>query len=344
MQRLTKLTIILALLALVFLPTASARAMGPFDGGPVIFGGSYTLKSGDTLNGDLVVFGGNVTIEEDATVKGSIIIFGGNITLDGTMTQDLVLIGAAGSMGEKAVIEGDVVTVGGSLTRAEGSRIEGEIRDETAIEVPVPVIPEVPEVPEVPPVPQVPPVPEAPQGWTWNPLDSAFGVLSQAVLLGALAMLLSLFLRPQMERVADAAIQQPLIAGGVGLLTVLVFPLLLLFMIVTILLILATPFAALALVLAWLFGTVSFGMEVGERFTKAVGQEWSPVLTAGFGTFLMVLVVQGIGLVPCVGWLTPFLVGAAAVGAVMLAYFQRRNPPFVAAPARGQDEALPPAS
>ncbi len=341
MQRLTKLTIILALLALAFLPTASVRAMGPFDGGPVIFGGSYTLKSGDTLNGDLIVFGGNVTIEEDALVKGSIIIFGGIIALDGTMTQDLVLIGASGSMGAKAVIEGDLVTVGGSLTRAEGARIEGEIRNETGIEVPVPTIPEVPEVPTVP---EVPAVPEVPQPRPWNPLGSAFGVLGQAVLMGALAMLLSLFLRPQMERVADVFLRQPLVAGGVGLLTVLVFPLLLLFMIVTILLILGTPFAVLALVLAWLFGTISFGMEVGERFTRSVGQSWSPVLTAGFGTFLLVLVVQGIGLVPCIGWLTPFLVGVTGVGAVLLTLFQRSNPSFVAAPAPGPDEALPPAS
>lgn len=342
MQRLTKFTIILALLALVFLPTASARAMGPFDGGPVIFGGSYTLASGDMLNGDLVVFGGDVTIEEDATVKGSIVIFGGNITLDGTMTQDLILIGASGKMGAKAVIEGDLVTVGGSLTRAEGSRIEGSIRDETAIEVPVPVIPEVPQIPEVPTVPEVPVAPQTPQPWQWNPLDSAFGVLGQAILLGALAMLLSLFLRPQMERVADGFLRQPLVAGGVGLLTVMVFPLLMVFMAVTILLILGIPFAVLALVLAWLFGTVSFGMEVGERFTKAAGQEWSPVLKAGFGTFLLVLVVQGIGLVPCIGWLTPFLVGAAAVGAVLLAFFEARNRPFVPAP--GPDEPLPPAS
>jgi hypothetical protein len=334
MKRATKLLTLLALLALVFFPTASARAMGPFDGGPVIFGGSYTLKSGDTLNGDLIVFGGNVTIEEDATVKGSIIIFGGNITLDGTMTQDLVLIGASGRMGEKAVIEGDLVTVGGTLSRAEGSRIEGQIRDETAIEIPVPTVPEVPNVPETP----------VTQPRPWNPLGSAFGVLGQAVLLGTLAMLLSLFMRPQMERVAGVFVRQPLVAGGVGLLTVLVSPLVALFMIVTIILILAVPFLALGLFLAWLFGVIAVGMEVGERFTRSVGQDWSPTLTAGFGTFLIVLISQGLGIIPCFGWLAPFLLGAAGVGAVLLAFFEARNRPLVAAPAPGPDEALPPAS
>lgn len=339
MKHATKLFTLLALLTLVFFPTASARAMGPFDGGPVIFGGSYTLKSGDTLNGDLVVFGGNVTIEEGADVKGSIVIFGGNVTLDGTMTEDLVLIGGSGTMGEKAVIEGDLVMVGASMARAEGARIEGEIHENPAIEIPVPLFPEVPQVPEVPTVPEVSQPP-----FDFNPIGSAFGVLGQAILIGALAMLLSLFMRPQMEGVADAFTRQPLVAGGVGLLAVFVFPLLIVFMAVTIILILAIPFAALALVLIWLFGLVSLGAEVGERFTRSIGQDWSPPLTAGFGTFLLVLIAQGIGLVPCVGWTIPFLVGATGVGAVALAILNSRKMPIVAASAPGSDEPLPPAS
>jgi len=335
----TKLFFVLAISSLLLVAAAPLSAGGPLDGGPVIFGGNYTLVSGDTLNGDLVVFGGNVTIEADAQVKGSIVIFGGNISLDGTMTGDLVLIGGSGAMGEKAVIGGDLVTVGGSVSRAEGAVVKGETRTEPAIEIPAPTIPEAPSVPEIPAVPNVPEPP------IWNPIGSAFGVLGQAVLIAALAMLLALFLRPQMERVAQAFTLQPLVAGGVGLLTVFVFPLLLVFMAVTIILILGIPFAVLALVLAWLFGIVSLGMEVGERFTRAIGQDWSPVLTTGFGTFLLVLVVQGIGLAPCIGWLVPFLVGATGVGAVMLTWIgSRANPPRAAAPAPGPDEALPPAS
>lgn len=339
MKRATKLFTLLALLTLIFFPTASARAMGPFDGGPVIFGGSYTLKSGDTLNGDLVVFGGNVTIEEDATVKGSIVIFGGTIKLDGTMTQDLVLIGGAGSMGEKAVIEGDLVMVGGSMTRAEGSRVEGEIRDNPTIEIPAPTMPEVPQVPEAPTVPEV-----NHPNININPIGSAFGVLGQAILIAALAMLLSLFMRPQMERVADTFVRQPLVSGGVGLLTVFVSPLVALFMVLTIILILAVPFLALGLFLAWLFGLIAIGMEVGERFTRSIGQDWSPTLTAGFGTFLLVLIAQGIGLIPCIGWTVPFILGAAGVGAVVLTILDSRKKPVVAAPAPSQDEPLPPAS
>jgi len=342
MKRATKLFLLLALIALAFLPTASARAMGPFDGGPVIFGGSYTLKSGDTLNGDLVVFGGNVTIEEEATVKGSIVIFGGTIKLDGTMTQDLVLIGASGSMGENSVLEGDLTMVGGSMARAEGSRIEGEITDNPTIEIPPPTVPEVPEIPEVPAVPEVPTVNEP--NVTFNPIGSALGALGQAILIGALAMLLSLFMLPQMERVSQTFARQPLVSAGVGIATMFASPLVALFMVITIILILAVPFFALGLFLAWLFGVIAIGLEIGERFTRSIGQNWSSTLMAGFGTFIIVLVSQGLAIIPCFGWLAPFLLGAAGLGAVALTILDSRRTPIVAAPAQSPSEPLPPAS
>lgn len=333
MKRATKLFTLLALLALAFLPTASARALGPFDGGPVIFGGSYTLKSGDTLNGDLIVFGGAVTIEEGALVKGSIVIFGGTIAMDGAMTQDLVLIGASGSMGEKALIEGDLTMVGGSMTRAEGSRVEGEIRDQPTIEIPPPTMPQIPETP-IAPEPNI----------EVAPGESAIGVLAQAVIIAALAMLLALFMLPQMERVSQIFARQPLMSGGMGLVAALISPLVALFMVITIILILAIPFFALGLFLAWLFGVIAIGLEVGERFTRSVGQNWSPTLTAGFGTFIVVLVSQGLGLIPCFGWLAPFLLSCAGLGAVMLTILEERKTPIVAAPAQSLNEPLPPTS
>lgn len=339
MKRTTKLLTLLALLALMFIPTASARALGPLDGGPVIFGGNYILASGDTLDGDLVIFGGNATVEADALVNGSIVIFGGNVRMDGTMTGDLVLIGGSGSLGEKSVLKGDLVTVGGTISRAEGARVEGRIRSETPIEIPLPQLPNATAIPENPTAPLTPPV-SAPKFDL--PFGSAFNVLGQAVFIAALAMLLSLFMRPQMERVARELTRQPLVAGGLGLLAIFVSPLVAVIMILTIVLILAIPLLALALALAWLFGLVSIGMEAGERFVRAAGLNWPPTLATGFGAFLLVLVVQGIGLIPCVGWLMSFLVGAAGLGAVALTLLEawKRRP----AAAPGLVEPLPPAS
>ena len=335
MKPITKLFSVLALLALLLIPVSPAFALelGPYDGGPVIFGGNYNLKSGETLSGDLVVFGGNVNIEENALVQGSIVVFGGNVTLDGTMEGDLVIFGGAGSLGPKSVVEGDLVTVGGSVSRADGSVVKGEITNEPTIQIPAPNVPDVPDAPSVPNVPQ---------RVDFNPIGSAFSTLLLAVVLGGLAMLLILFMQPQMERVAQAAFTQPVLAGGMGLLSL--FAILISF--VTIVLI---PIGLLALFLvlplAWVLGIVSLGMEVGDRFTRAINQSWAPALSAGFGTFLLMLVVGGLGLVPCVGWLVPGIVGFVGVGATVMTVFGSRTyPPATASSAPAPSEALPPAS
>ena len=332
----------LILLALLLIPAAPAFALGPYDDGEIIFGGNYTLESGKTVDGDLVVFGGNVEIQEDALVKGSIVVFGGNVTLDGTMEGDLVIFGGSGSLGPKSVVEGDLVTVGGSVSRAEGSVVKGDIQNEPAIQIPAPTVPDIPEpngpLPDLPATPiDIEPI---------NPVNDAVQALAMAFVMGALAMLLGLFLQPQIERMSQTITAQPILAGGVGLMTLVVFPMALLLMIVTLILIPVAALAVIVLGAAWVFGAVSIGMEVGERFTRAINQTWAPVLTAGFGTFFLFLVVGGIGLIPCIGWVLEFVVGLVGIGASVLTVFGSRSyPPAMAAPAAGSvEEALPPAS
>jgi hypothetical protein len=82
---------------------------------------------------------------------------------------------------------------------------------------------------------------------------------------------------------------------------------------------------AILVPLAWLFGMIALGQEVGDRFTKAINQIWSPVLSTGFGTFLLLLVVGFIGLIPCIGWLLAFLVTLFALGGVTMTWFGTRS-------------------
>ena len=64
-----------------------------------------------------------------------------------------------------------------------------------------------------------------------------------------------------------------------------------------------------------------YGSEVGERFAKAVNQVWSPVMTIGFGTFLLMLVGGAIGLIPCLGGMTLFLLGLLGIGGSVITWF-----------------------
>jgi hypothetical protein len=315
-----KLLYVLPILVLLFLPITPAHAFTGNLDGRVVFGQSFTLKSGETLDGDLVVFGGEATIEENAIVKGNVAIIGGSLVMNGSVTGDAVVIGGLMTMGSKSLVAGNVTTVGGSLQRADGAQVGGQI----VTNVPSPNI-------QTPATPNVP-APQVNIATGFNPILQAFGVLARAIIFAALAMLLAIFLHPQLDRVAQAIVAEPIIAGGVGLLTTFVSPIALVVLVVILVLtlilipvaILAAVAWAILIVLAWLFGVIALGMEVGDRFTKAIHQTWAPVLSAGVGTFLLMFVVGAFGMVPCIGWLAEFIVGLVSIGAVVMTMFGSR--------------------
>jgi len=342
MNKLIRSFTLLLLLVLLLAPASPAYAQS---GGPgkIVFGDNFTLKSGEKLNGDLVVFGGNVTIEKDADLNGNLVVFGGTISSNGNLNGDVVVFGGQISLAEKALVTGDVVTIGGQVNQAEGAEIKGEVVKNVSpnIQLPNGRIP-----PDVKP-PQV--------NIDFNPFWTVAGIFSRAVIIAALAMLVVIFLKPQMELVSQAIIKQPLMSGGVGLLTVFGGPITIavvaVIMAVTLILIpvsvLVLFVGALALALAWLFGVIALGNEVGERFTQSINQTWAPVFTAGFGTFLLMLVGGAIGEIPCVGWLFVALVGLVGVGAAVLTRFGTRPVQTVAVTAYNppaNPDQLPPAS
>jgi hypothetical protein len=78
----------------------------------------------------------------------------------------------------------------------------------------------------------------------------------------------------------------------------------------------------LALVVAWVFGRIAIGLEIGLRIAKTFDREWPVPLAAGVGTFGLALVVDGMGtFIQCVGWLIPILVGLFGLGGVILTRF-----------------------
>ncbi|MBM3123938.1 MAG: hypothetical protein FJZ87_02570 [Chloroflexi bacterium] len=156
-------------------------------------------------------------------------------------------------------------------------------------------------------------------------------VLINAVAVSLIGMLLSLFFQTQFERVGDAILKQPFLAGSFGLLVCVITPLALLIMVVTILLIPVALVVGLMIPLAWLFGVIAMGQEVGDRFTRAINQTWAPVLSTGFGTFMLMLLGGFFGMVPCIGWLVPFLIALVGMGGVAMTWFGTRLAPGAAA-------------
>lgn len=334
-----KIASLFLLAILVFVPLNPVSANGGSYNGQVIFGQSYTLKTGDTLTGDLLVFGGTATIEQGATVNGNVVLFGSTLVVNGEVSGDVAVIGGSATLGSTAHLHGNLTTVGATLDRADGARIDGQITNTgtsmngSQSAVPQPILPgnQATQV-----IHQI--------VTNFDPFGPLFNAFGQALGLAVLAMLVMLFLAPHADRVAHAVIAQPLVAGGLGLLTLIVAPIAIVLLTITIILIPVVVILVIALFVAGVFGWIAIGYEIGQRFTAAIHQTWHPAFSAGLGVFGLTLVANaltGIPVLNCVGWLVPFLLGLAGFGAVIMSRFGTQ---LVVAPAASGPSPLTPAA
>jgi hypothetical protein len=302
-------------LGLTLLILTLALSMAAFTGGymdgRVVLGGDFVLEGGETLDGDLAVIGGNATLMTDSRVTGDVFLVGGNLTIEGAIGGDLAVVGGNARLGPNGVVEGDLVTFGGNVNRS-GGRILGETISGEQFDFPtnfrfdsdIPFL-----------------------------FGRSFGLgyagrvasfLFQSFMLAALAVLVVMFLPKQATLVSETLVDQPIISGAFGLLTIIVGPILIVFLLITICLAIVGLAGALVLIAAGVFGWIALGLEVGKRLSTAMNQEFQPVVAAGLGTLIFALVVNGIGFIPCVGWLAPFLASAVGIGAVLMTRFGTR--------------------
>lgn len=351
MKLISKLITLFLLMGMLFIPLTPASAEGLAFDGRVVFGQSYTLESGNTLDGDLLVFGGSAEIEEDATVNGNIILFGGDLTVDGIVTGDVSVTGGEVFLGSAAHIFGDLITVGATLEKADSARVDGQIYNTATSWVGGNSV-EQPHIPDVPV-----PTPRPDIQFNFNPFGAIGNLFGQAFGLAVLAMVVMLFLARHADRIAHAVIAQPLTAAGLGLLTCTLAPvafvtlgILSIFIITLIVTVPLIIVLAIALGMAAVFGWIAIGYEIGQRLTRAFHQEWHPALSAGLGTFLLTLMVNGasvLNFIPgmaCFTWILPSLVGVVALGGVVITRFgtQTVEAPGAATPAAIAPEAILP--
>ena len=323
--------IVLASLVLILafaLPT-TAFAGGLYDS-RVVFGGSFTLGSGEILHGDLAVFGGAAVLHKGSAVEGTVALIGGNLDANGEIDGDLVVVGGNATLGASAVVRGDVWEIGGNVSRGT-ARIEGDYYEGEGLDIPYNFddfnfdftrtfrgFP-----------------------GSWISLQTrVIAYLFQSFMLAALAVLVLIFWPNPTGRVASTVIGQPLATGGIGLLTIVVAPILFLLLMITICLIPVSIIGIIILVVAVVFGWIALGLEVGKRLAIALNQEYQPVVMAGLGTLVLSLVVNGINFIPCVGWLAPFLVGAVGLGGVILSRFGTQTYMITAAAVPTEEEAI----
>jgi hypothetical protein len=263
----------------------------------------------------------------------------------GTIGGDVNVIGGLVTLGENAVVEGDVNSLSGQLIQDEGATVEGDVNNNLTLPFffSTPARITIPNFEGGLTLPQLPF--SAPSRLDMG-LGLASGVLwwlGRSFIWAILALLVGLFIPRNAERTAAAATGQPVVAGGLGCLTLLVVPVMLVLLFISIC---GIPFGLLGLFLllaAWALGIIALGLETGVRLADLMKQDWALPVSAMVGTFLLTLLINGLGaIIPCIGWVVPALVGMVGLGAALVTRYGARALPdaeVVASPAQSTQVA-----
>ena len=322
MKNLNKFMLMIVLLAAAVSTSACSVIIDGeqiFDG-RVIADDSFTLPNsvdGNEINESLLVFGGDVHLLEDTKIHGDVVVFGGNADIAGEITHDLVVFGGNVTLSDQAIIRNDMISFGSSINRSQEAVVEGQ----RITDLPFPNI-------DLSPIRINPPVftnfdPIIRSGYG---LESVVSYFFNTIAFTALAVLVVLFLPKQIENTADTTDYQPVAAGGLGCLTMVVVPIVAILMLFTIILIPVSLIAFFLLGIGLIFGWVTVGLVVGRRIGEAMDQEWTPIVEGGVGALTVSLVVGGIGIIPCLGGLVWIAISSVGLGAVAISRFGTQAP------------------
>jgi cytoskeletal protein CcmA (bactofilin family) len=321
MKTMSKISIALMVLIVALLAfPGTVLAQSPGGGNDqVVFGGTYTLEKGKELDGNLVILGGIATLEESSTVNGNITLTGGSLFIQGEVKGNITGVGGSITLGDTAVVDGDINTIGAALNRSNQAVIKGSVSSSGPGNFRFPL------------------------KWStdslknlnlnlFQPVGNVLWGMFQALAMAALALLVTLFLPLPTGRVAHTISSQPVIAGALGLLTIVVAPALFIVLLVTIILIPLSLIGLLVLAIAFAFGWIAVGYETGRRLAAMFKVQWAVPVNAGVGTLVISLLSSVFSIIPCVGWVLPAVLAIVGLGGVLITRFgmQGSLPPELA--------------
>ncbi len=266
--------------------------------GILIVDGTHAYESGETLIGELAMVSGDVLIQEGARLTGSIYMMGGTLQLDGEIGGDLSLIGGEASLGPTARVLGGVNHAGGRLNQSPGSEVLGPVRDASDLSL------------------------DAQSLFPQRSLENQLvWILPQAFMVAFLAFIPARYFPRSLSRVGRVMIEHPLVSGALGLLSGIVIPALLVLMAFTVILLPVTLLGFLAMFLVLIYGWIAAGAVVGRWLTGRIKREMRPTVAAFWGTFIFMVVIQGLAILPFIGPALSLVFGVVAIGAVLLTRF-----------------------
>ena len=321
------ITIFATMLILVFAFPGTVQAEDGDQPGQIVLGGNYVLDEDETLYGDLVIIGGNASLKAGSILHGNILIAGGTINASGTINGNILSFGGVVNIKSNAEIRGDLVRFGGVYNVDKGAEIEGNMVSNEGITV------------------------DFLEDWSdwkefdyenqieeYNPIQQAFSAqrialekigefllnATKALGLAVLTVIASLFLLKPMERSSETLYQHPALSFGIGLLTLIAFPILMVLLLFTIILIPVSILGLIGLALVILFGWFTLSLLLGRRLAEVFKTRWTDPLNAGVGSLALSLVAAIASIIPCIGWLLPVLFISAGLGAAVMSRFGTR--------------------
>jgi hypothetical protein len=213
-------------------------------------------------------------------------------------------------------VDGDIDTVGGTLNRSSQAVVKGNISNSGPGGIRLPLSWNLNDLRNLPLTD------------IFHPIGNVLWSIFQSLAVAALALLVVLFMPMPTRRVSNAIVAQPLAAGGLGLLTVVVAPALVVLLAITILLIPLSLIGILLLAVAFLFGWIAVGMELGDRLADLFKVQWAAPVSAGIGTLVISFFSSIFALIPCVGWVLPTVIAIIGLGGVFLPRFGTRDGQF----------------
>jgi len=305
MGRLKLLIPIFVCLLFFFLPkNVEAREFND----KIIWGQTFVLSEGESLNGNLVIMGGLANLEAGSRIIGNVIVFAGNLSADGLIEGSVFGVGGIIEINANAFVERDISTFDSVLKIDQDAQINGKVSDSGGKS-------------------------GASQGMLISPFGDIFGSLIlkllwlflRLFLLSTIAVFVALVLPNRVSKIASTLVNNPGLSGGVGIVLFVGGLLLILILAVTIIFSPLSLIFGLIFMIASMLGWISLGMELGTRISRVFKLSLSPGVLAGIGTFIVLLISFGIdfilGGIPCVSWILPVLITSYGLGGVALSWF-----------------------
>lgn len=261
---------------------------GPVDNDVVIAAGTARVTKSASISGDLIFTGGKLDIE--APIKGNVTIYAGAVNIDSTVNGNVN--GEVGELmlGNSAVINGNLVYKADNKAKSESNAVVKGKHEYTKIE----------------------PKQEKPKGLVSAFTISAFYKLVVDIII---TLLLITYLPLFVTKILTRNSSSPLSSAGSGLIFLLVWPALCIFLLLFFWLGFASLFLyALALIIALFMTKIQLGYWIlqwwNKREKKTYDLDWKAAIVGSISLFILLLI-------PLLGWLTVFIIFLISLGGIV---------------------------